>query len=73
MWAVITTGHSISHWLPYPVPSWVSNISGTLGGNLVKFSLTQLYISDCWLLFQGECIGGTVLGLLHEKTSSLVG
>ena len=23
------TGHSISHWLPCPVPSWVPNLIGT--------------------------------------------
>ena len=28
-------GHSISYWLPCPVPSWVSKIIGTWGGNSV--------------------------------------
>ena len=28
-------GHSISYWLLCPVPSWVPNIIGTLGGNSV--------------------------------------
>ena len=35
------TGHSISHWLPCPVPSWVPNTIGTWGGNSVKFSLKK--------------------------------
>ena len=26
MWAMSITGHSISHWLPCPVPSWVPNL-----------------------------------------------
>ena len=30
------TGHSISQWLPCPVPSWVPNTIGTWGGNSVK-------------------------------------
>ena len=38
MWAKSITGHSISQWLPCPVPSWVSNTIGTWGGNSVKFS-----------------------------------
>ena len=36
MWAKSITGHSISQWLPCPVPSWVSNTIGTWGGNSVK-------------------------------------
>ena len=49
MWAMSITGHSISHWLPCPVPSWVPNIIVTYGGNSVKFhaeyvaALTSLY------------------------------
>ena len=35
MWAMSVTGHSISHWLPCSVPSWVPNIIGTRGGNSV--------------------------------------
>ena len=42
MWAIITTGHSISHWLPCPLPSWVPNIIGTWGGNSVKMLETKL-------------------------------
>ena len=38
MWAMSITGHSISQWLPCPVPSWVPNTIGTWGGNSVKFS-----------------------------------
>ena len=44
------TGHSISQWLPCPVPSWVPNTIGTWGGNSVKFSyiLSVLYsIPSC--------------------------
>ena len=38
LWATSITGHSISHWLPCPVPFWVPNKIGTWGGNSVKFS-----------------------------------
>ena len=37
MWAMSITGHSVSHCLPCPAPSWVPNIIGTWGGNSVKF------------------------------------
>ena len=42
MWAMSITGHSISQWLPCPVPSWVPNTIGTWGGNSVKFSSVKL-------------------------------
>ena len=35
MWAMSITGHSISHCLRCPVPSWVPNITGTRGGDSV--------------------------------------
>ena len=38
MWAMSITGHSISHWLHFPVPSSIPNIIGTWGGNSAKFS-----------------------------------
>ena len=41
MWAASITGHSISQWLPCPVPSWVPNKIWTWGGNSVKFSYIQ--------------------------------
>ena len=33
------TGHSISQWLPCPVPFWVPNTIGTWGGNSVKLNI----------------------------------
>ena len=41
MWAMSITGHSISQWLPCPVPSWVPNTIGTWGGNSVKKTKTS--------------------------------
>ena len=38
MWAMSITEHSVSQWIPCPVPSWVPNTIGTWGGNSVKFS-----------------------------------
>ena len=45
MWAMSIIGHSISQWLPCPVPSWVPNTIETWGGNSVKVSL-KLFIKS---------------------------
>ena len=42
MWAMSITGHSISQWLPCPVPSWVPNTIGTWGGDSVKVPIQTL-------------------------------
>ena len=45
MWAMSITGHSISQWLPCPVPSWVANTIGTWGGNPFEKKTIQVYLS----------------------------
>ena len=51
-WAMSITGHSISHWLLCPVPSWVPNIIGTLGGNSVEPPVTDsIYIKHYQLTY----------------------
>ena len=46
MWAMSITGHSISQWLPCPVPSWVPNTVGTWGGNSVK-KKKKMHLTSC--------------------------
>ena len=64
MWAMSITGHSISHRLPCPVPSWVPNIIGTRGGNSVKFSKKKSYIrlADSPGVSMQGCVAEAVLG-----------
>ena len=40
---ILHISHSISHWLPCPVPSWVPNIIGTWRGNSGKYNNVVLY------------------------------
>ena len=49
MWAMSTTGHSISHWLPCPVPSWVrSQHNWDLGWQFGYFRLNLTrYLHRC--------------------------
>ena len=62
MWAMSITGHSISQWLPCPVPSWVPNTIGTWGGTVAiqlnsvkkRYNIRSSIIIYSW---QAPCAG----------------
>ena len=63
------TGHSISHWLPCPVPSWVPNTIGTWGGNSINENILPRYCATVKsILFMNKLIYKILVFLDVEQT-----